>query len=76
MGETTAFGYVTEQGDIVSATVGPNETAVMANAILLASNGGTVPRGDWTEKMLRGAYDAVLQGRGRITRVKITTLDN
>lgn len=76
MTDCIAYGYVTEEGDIVSATVGPNEIAVMANAILLGSNGGTVPQGNWTENMVRGAYGAIMQGRGRIVRVKITTLDN
>lgn len=76
MAECEGMAYVTEDGDLVAATVAPNEVAVMANAILLGSQGHVVPRGSWTEDMVRGAYADVMRGLGRIAKVKITTVDN
>lgn len=54
MAEDTGYAYVEDDGKIVVPTVGINETAVMANAVLVGSRGHIVPRGNWTEEMIRG----------------------
>ena len=76
MAEAEGMAYITEENEIAVATVAPNEIAVMANAILLGTGGHTVPRGDWTEEMLRATYHSVFKERGRIGRVRVVTIDN
>lgn len=76
MAEDTGYAYVEEDGKIVVPTVSINEIACMVTAIAMGSQGHIVPRGNWTEEMIKGAFDGVTGGKGRIAQVVIKTLDH